>query len=340
MFDMENENLSLEDAMLTWLEKAKKPELKPSSFMRLYLTVTKQIIPRIGDCPVSDLTVPYIEDTLISGMLEDGQSQSSIKKAKSAMKNFYQHYLIHTGRYTETNFMTYIHIPSATAFGGPRHIGYLTDSESTAFLKACKRNGSVHAQALSFMLNTGLRVGECIALKWKDYDSSNHFLTVRRNAIPVADIDIWSGKRSKEHMMVQNMPKTINSFRRIPLNDFCVDLLNRAKLQQMPSSPEQFMFPTSSGTPIWPYNLRRKVGIIMDEAGIPREKHGLHILRHTYATALFAQGIDLKTVSFLLGHSTIQITADNYIHIAESFRYELQERQFRPYPTRFLRDKG
>ena len=75
----------------------------------------------------------------------------------------------------------------------------------------------------------------------------------------------------------------------------------------------------------------------MDKLNFPHEKRGLHILRHTYATALFAQGIDLKTVSYLLGHSSIQVTADNYIHITESFRYEIEERKFRPYPERFTK---
>ena len=60
---MEEKELSLEESMLSWLETAKKPELKPSSFMRLYNTVTKQIIPRIGSCSISDLTVPYIEES-------------------------------------------------------------------------------------------------------------------------------------------------------------------------------------------------------------------------------------------------------------------------------------
>ncbi|MGN1383570.1 MAG: tyrosine-type recombinase/integrase [Eubacterium sp.] len=333
---MEAEDISLSEAMLIWLEKTKKPELKPSSFMRLYLTVTKQILPRIGSCAVDDLTVPYIEDTLISGMFHDGQSQSSIKKAKSAMSNFYRHYLIHSGKYKETNFMTYIHVPRAAAFGEAKHIGYLTDPESSSFLHACILDGSIPALALAFMLNTGLRVGECIALKWDDYDSRNHILNVRRNAITIADVDMHNRKRLKEHLVIQSMPKTINSFRRIPLNEFCINLLKDLGNKQLPVNTDQFIFPSTVGTVIWPNNLRRKAASIMDSINIPREKHGLHILRHTYATALFAQGIDLKTVSYLLGHSTIQITADNYIHIAEAFRYEIAERKFRPFPERFL----
>lgn len=334
---MEEKELSLEESMLSWLETAKKPELKPSSFMRLYNTVTKQIIPRIGSCSISDLTVPYIEESLIMTMVRDGQSQSSVKKAKSALKSFYQYYLIHAGRYTETNFMTYIHIPNATAFGGEKHIGYLTDSESLAFLKACKLDNTVQADALSFMLNTGLRVGECVALKWKDYDKNNHLLSIQRNATPVADVDIRSGERTKEQVIIQNMPKTVNSFRRIPLNAFCIRLLKKLFYEQNPSNCDQFIFPSASGTPLWSYNLRRKDTILMDKLNFPREKRGLHILRHTYATALFAQGIDLKTVSYLLGHSSIQVTADNYIHITESFRYEIEERKFRPYPERFIK---
>lgn len=334
---MEDKEPSLEESMLSWLETAKKPELKPSSFMRLYNTVTKQIIPRIGSCSISDLTVPYIEETLIMAMVRDGQSQSSVKKAKSALKSFYQYYLIHAGRYTETNFMTYIHVPNATAFGGERHIGYLTDKESIAFLKACKLDNTVQADALSFMLNTGLRVGECVALKWKDLDSSNHLLTIRRNALPVVDIDVLTGKRTKEKIHIQEMPKTMSGFRTIPLNTFCTDLLHARYKQLNPSNGEQLIFPSLSGTVLWVYNLRRSANRIMNELSIPREKHGLHILRHTYATALFAQGIDLKTVSYLLGHSSIQVTADNYIHITESFRYEIEERKFRPYPERFIK---
>ena len=214
---MEN-NILLSDAMLTWLDTVKKPELKPSSFMRLYSTVEKHIVPYIGDMPVSELTVPSIESKLIMPMYNDGLSRSSIKKVKSALTAFYQYYLISSNRFTEPNFMQYVHIPKQSAFHGNTELRFLTDKEATALIFACSGDESPLSDAISFILNTGLRAGECAALKVKDYDPVGHMLHVRRNTIRIKDIDPISGAASPLYTKIQDIPKTANSFRTIPLN--------------------------------------------------------------------------------------------------------------------------
>ena len=91
---------------------------------------------------------------------------------------------------------------------------------------------------------------------------------------------------------------------------------------------------TRNNTMIWPATLRRSLNRMYKAAGLNHT--GVHLLRHTYATALFAQNIDLKTVSSLLGHSNIQITSDIYVHFNESLKYSVSEHEFKPYPEYLL----
>lgn len=331
---MEN-NILLSDAMLTWLDTVKKPELKPSSFMRLYSTVEKHIVPCIGNLHVSDLTISSIETKLIMPMYDDGLSRSSIKKVKSALTAFYQYYLISTNRFTEPNFMQYVHIPKQSAFHERTELRFLTDDEATELLFACSGDESPLSDAISFILNTGLRAGECAALKTKDYDPVNHMLHVRRNTIRIKDIDPISGEASPLYTIVQDNPKTTNSFRTIPLNT-----LSDAILQKRcgPLADEEYIFSLNPAKSASISSMRKKANHYMHSLGFPEDKNGLHILRHTYATALFAQGIDLKTVSYLLGHSSIQVTADYYIHVSEAFRYERNTRKFKPFPEYLLKE--
>lgn len=326
---------TLDREMLLWLRDKKQYELKQASFKRLYNTVTKQIIPRIGDLKIDFLSVKIIQRNLINAMYDDGQSQSSIKKAKSALTDYYKYYLIEEEKYSSPNIMQYLDVPAAKKFKNTKkELEYMNDEESMAFLKEALRlnaNGTRHYDygvLLALDLNTGLRIGEACALKVKDYDKKNMTLSIKRNIIDTNDIDVNTGEMSKSKLIVQDTLKTESGRRTIPLNKLVISLLDEAIKEK---GKNDFIFTGRNGNLVWGTTLWRTMTKITNNAGI--EKRGLHMLRHTYATALFAQGVSSKIVSELLGHANIQITLNTYVHILDELRYtKKDENKFKPYP--------
>lgn len=322
---IEQDTLSTE--MYNWLEKTKKHDLKPVSFKRLYNTIHFNILPYIGDLSVSDLTVQLINDKLINPLIDKGYSYSSIKKVKSALHSFYEYYLVKNELYMRPNIIDYIHIPTEQ----PTVVQYLTDKEAVRFINACKTENNVYSDLLLFLINTGVRVGEGIAVKGSDFNSHTQMITISKNATPVSSVNIRQQRVGVQQMTIQNFPKTKSGYRIIPVNDVVANLIKQ-RMNTYSIKDNDLIFASSADTLLWTYNIRRKCDRLMNLADIPKSKHGIHILRHTYATALFAEGIDLKTVSYLLGHSSIKVTADYYIHAAEAFQYEKGDRKFKPYP--------
>lgn len=317
---------TLADEMYKWLETIKKHDLKPESFKRLYHTIHNQIVPHIGNLAVSELTVEIIDNELINEMRKQGLSYSSMKKVKSALKSFYQYYLIKNKLYYRPNIIDYIHLPTEAQ----KEVNWLTDKEAVKFCNACQRDGSTYADLLYVLLNTGLRVGEGIALEKRDYNPQIQMLYIRRNALPVSRVDVRKQKIGVQRMQIQEMPKTKSSYRIIPVNDSVSNVIEKHLRED--NSDTDLIFKSQNNTLLWTYNVRRACDKLMQAAKLPKDKHGVHILRHTYATALFAQGVDIKTISYLLGHSGIQVTANTYVHIAEAFKYEKGVRKFKPYP--------
>jgi integrase len=169
-------------------------------------------------------------------------------------------------------------------------------------------------------LGTGLRRGELLALRWGDVDLKSGLLTVHR-AIDRSD----SRTRFKD-------PKTKRSRRTISLPRFVVDRLRRHRVQQAQwfwanrlgrTNAETLVF-ERAGEPWVPNTFGTAFSRTLSEAGVPHVR--LHDLRHTFASMALAAGVDLKTVSCALGHSTISTTADVYAHVTDSLMRDAADR--------------
>jgi len=159
-------------------------------------------------------------------------------------------------------------------------------------------------------LNTGMRQGELLALKWDDVDLERGVLRVRRTLTHA------------DKAFVLGEPKTKNSRRTIRLTPRAVDALRvhlsrqLEEIEEMGSlyQPGGLIFATESGTIINPSNLRnRSFKPLLKRAGLPPIR--FHDLRHTCATLLLGRDVNAKVVSEMLGHSSISITLDIYSHL-------------------------
>jgi integrase len=185
----------------------------------------------------------------------------------------------------------------------------LTPEQAKAFLEAAH---DMRFEALFVLaLLTGMRQGELLALQWSDVDLDEGFLQVR-TSLYYAD-----------RQFVFTEPKTNNSRRTVVLPKLAIEALRRHRarlakerlaLGAVWSSEYDLVFPNTIGNPMDPNSLRRReFQAVLNKAGLPRIR--FHDLRHTAATLLFAQLVNPKIVSEMLGHSDIAITLGLYGHV-------------------------
>ena len=173
----------------------------------------------------------------------------------------------------------------------------------TSFLREAKESGVFEMYYVE--LATGLRRGELLGLKWEDIDFEHGNLRVKRQ---IARIDGEVGEAPL---------KTKNAYRTLPLADDTIQVLNQQR-KKTGSSP--WVFPSPTGGPISPDSVLHMLHRVLKRAGLPRVR--FHDLRHTFATLALQNGVDIKTVSGMLGHFSAGFTLDTYAHVTTSAQKE------------------
>ena len=149
------------------------------------------------------------------------------------------------------------------------------------------------------VLYTGMRRGEACALQWKDIDWDNHCIHVSKSTY-------WTND-SKEHF---KDPKSDAGVRDVPLLDSLADYLRPLK-----GKPNELVFGTQT-----PYMLDNGIREYRAKTGLSCSAHGL---RHGFASILFRQGLDVKTIQYVMGHAQSSTTMEIYVHLLDRDKTEL-----------------
>ena len=173
------------------------------------------------------------------------------------------------------------------------------------------QNRSTMGTALS--MTTGLRIGELCPLQWRDIDLEKRILTVsktmQRIQCPTAS--------SKPKLIITN-PKSESSRRQIPIPECMVSFLIKFK-----GKPNEYIL-TGTEKPIEPRAMQYRFQTILKSAKLPSVH--FHALRHIFASNCIKLGFDVKALSELLGHSSVEITLNRYVHSSFDQKREYMKR--------------
>lgn len=158
-------------------------------------------------------------------------------------------------------------------------------------------------------LSTGLREGELLALIWNDVDLKNKTLKIEKS---VKEVYVYDDENSRHIETIVQVPKTMTSFRTIPIPSSVIGILNNVK------NKNGIIFHDENMNYLKAKNVSYKWKKILKNCDIPHKK--FHSIRHTYASTLLKNGVDIQTVAELMGHSAIAIT-QIYLHSTNEQKY-------------------
>lgn len=305
------QKLTVEQAMTKWLATYAN-SVKPLSFDRKESSCRMQVFPYIGGLQVAAVKPSDIE-SMVGELSKRGYSVSTIKKAVEAVSGFFRHYIKMKELFE--NPAEHI-IISARHSQWSHNIKCFSETEAVAIQNECLASLSgcspkcLYADLYIFLLNTGLRIGEALALRETDFDLERRVVKVCKNVVSIKNRG--GGARIT---VVQQTTKTRSGVREVPLNDYALEAAKRMLASNVNGN---LVASTSGNTPCFS-SVDKSFRSLLKRLEMPQEKmYGVHALRHTFATRLVRKGVDIKLVSKLLGHSSVKITYDYYIHFAES----------------------
>lgn len=188
----------------------------------------------------------------------------------------------------------------------------LTIEEQERFLEVAKT--SSYYRQYQVILQTGLRIGELIGLKWEDVDFSSRTISIQRSV-----------KFHTQDKFTVSEPKSLAGYRTIPLTQLAYDILMDIKKERKKKTLiniefKDYVFLNKNGRPTTNIVYNNALRKICKRAEI--EKFSVHTLRHTFATRCIEANMRPKTLQEILGHSNISVTMDLYVHVTEESKEE------------------
>ena len=284
-------------AAQTWLEYINH-HVKRSTYENYVYLLNKHILPYFGELDVRKITCAVINDftveKLTSGKIKrnGGLSKKYLQDILSIVKsivNFCEQ---------EYGIQSKIHKTRGLKVK-KTEMKILNGSERKKLSKLLKTGKDPYNIGIMLSLYTGIRIGEVCGLKWGDFNEAEATITIRRTVQRISD-------NNGSTILLVGEPKTEAAARVIPLPKFLCCMLSKMK-----KSPEKTIL---SGTEEYaePSELRRYFKNILKQCNIKEVRY--HDLRHTFASNCVQLKFDTKTLSEILGHTSVNMTLNRYVH--------------------------
>lgn len=278
--------IAFTEAAQDWLTQVREKR-KPSTYVKYNLIYQNHIEKLFEDATLSEMTDSFVKEKLPDSLSD------SVRKSIYCVLN--QILKFASSRYSVS--ISPLRKPASEMRGKP--VKVLSKKEQKLMISVLYRNMNLFKMAVLSVLFTGLRLGELCALKWTDIDFENKILTVNRTVQR-----LYSKGCETKTILTETAPKSEHSRREIPLSATVLELFMKFR------SDKEYIF--GGNKPMEPRTMQYQFKKILKEAGLPDTN--FHILRHTFSTNCIEDGMDVKSLSEMLGHSDVQITLNRYVH--------------------------
>lgn len=297
----EDDKLKFNILVEEWLEN-KKISIKESTYCNYVYVINKYIIPVFDNMLIEELQNYNFNNFIIELMKE--LSTKTVRDILCILKSILC--------YANEEYDCNIKISKITS---PKlvqsNVTILSNREKGRLENYCIKTNTLKSMGIVICLNTGIRIGELCALKWKNIDLDKKILYVNHTLQRVYD------KKQKKTKIIIDVPKTAKSIRQIPISNKLYEILKAIKNKY---NDDNFFLTGSSEKFIEPRNYQKYFKDILKKCRIKSYK--FHTLRHTFASNCIEVGMDVKSLSEMLGHSSVEITLNKYVHSS----YKLQKK--------------
>ena len=301
--DIEQATNMMVDAWFEYWIDVKKKTVRPNTVRNYTERYNKNIQKIIGRKILTEVK-PIHCQKIFTDMAEEGYKTSTIYQTRIALFN-----MLEFAKENEVILSNPCKKSVKSDMGKPsQKKEALTIYVQKKFIEYAK--GQSYENQFRFILQTGLRTGELVGLKWEDIDFSKKAIRIQRSMEYRYSVGEW---RIGE-------PKSKAGYRTIPLTDEAIRILTEQKeknknIKKIQEEWSEFIFLSRKGEPVKNSAYDTALFKICDKAKINR--FSMHVLRHTFATRCIEGGMMPKTLQKILGHSNIGITMNLYVHITE-----------------------
>lgn len=312
----EHSNLAQANDMMTdaWFEyfiEIKKKTVRPNTVRNYTERYEANIKPVIGKMLLSDIKPLHCQKIFLD-MADEDYRTSTLYQTRITLFNMLE-------LAKENDVLRYNPCKKSVK----SDMGKPSDKKEALTLEVQKKflegaTGQSYENQFRFLLQTGLRTGELVGLEWRHVDFKNRVLTIEQSMEYRYKVGEW---RIGE-------PKSKSGYRTIPLTDEAIRILKaqkekNKKIKEIPEEWKEFIFLSRKGEPVKNSTYDTALFKICDKVGVKR--FSMHVLRHTFATRCIEAGMKPKTLQKLLGHSSIQITMNLYVHVTEDEKQKEME---------------
>ena len=299
------------DWLIQWLENYIRPSIKVRTYERYKLIIEQHIKDKIGGLNLNDLS-PLVLQSFITWLLQSGNkktgkglSANSVNAVISVIQSSLK--TAHLWGLTKDYTADKLKRPKLKE----KPVECFTLAEQKQIEQAVLNGKKDKLYGIILCLYSGLRIGELLALTWDDIDFGKGLLFVSKTC--------HDGNDGKNHIRIIDSPKTVHSRRVIPLPKQILSLLKGVKKR----SKCEYVI-ADKDKPVFVRSYQRTFEFLLKKLNISHK--GFHSLRHTFATRAMECGMDVKTLSELLGHKNATITLNRYAHSLLEHKVDMMNR--------------
>lgn len=286
-----------------WL-KYKKNTVKKSTYYNYSYSVAKYLYPSFAGKNITKIKNynNFIEE------LSDTLSPKTVRDIVTKLKEIINFY--------EEEHNTKINVKKMSLPKiNKKEIQILSNKEKQKLEKYCIEQNSLKSLGILICLNTGLRIGEVCALRWENVDFESRKIHIEKT------IERIYSKEENKTIVIIDTPKSITSVRTIPINSKLYNILKQIRGK---SKKTDFVLTGSSEHYVEPRNYQYHFKEILKRSKV--KKYKFHTLRHTFATNCIEAGMDIKSLSEILGHADVSITLNIYVHSSDKIKRKYLEK--------------